>query len=111
MKVLVCDSIAQEGIDILKNSGLDVVEKTGLKEDELIKEIKTYDGVIVRSSTKITSKVVEAAENLKVIGRAGVGLDNVDLETATKKGIIVMNTPLGNTISTAEHTMALMLSI
>ncbi|MDD5613537.1 MAG: phosphoglycerate dehydrogenase [Candidatus Omnitrophica bacterium] len=111
MKVLVCDSIAKEGVDILKNSGLDVVQKTGLKEDELIKEIKSYDGVIVRSSTKITSKVIEAAENLKVIGRAGVGLDNVDLETATKNGIIVMNTPLGNTVSTAEHTMALMLSL
>jgi len=111
VKVLVSDNIAQDGIDILTESGIEVIKKTGLSEDELIREIKGYDGIVIRSGTKIKSSIIEAADSLKVIGRAGVGLDNVDVDAATKKGIIVMNTPLGNTISTAEHTMALILAL
>ncbi|MDP8234475.1 MAG: phosphoglycerate dehydrogenase [Candidatus Saelkia tenebricola] len=110
-KVLISDNLAPEGIEILKDAGLDVVVKTGLKPDELKEEIKSYDGIVIRSATKLTADIIKEADNLKIIGRAGVGLDNVDLDVATKKGIIVMNTPLGNTISTAEHTMTLMLAL
>ncbi|MDP8216475.1 MAG: phosphoglycerate dehydrogenase [Candidatus Kaelpia imicola] len=111
VKVLVGDNIAQDGIDILTKAGIEVTKKTGLSEEELVKEIKGYDGIIIRSGTKVKSSIIDAADSLKVIGRAGVGLDNVDVDAATKKGVIVMNTPLGNTISTAEHTMAVILAL
>ncbi len=111
VKVLVSDNIAQDGIDILTNSGIEAVKKTGLSEEELIKEIKGYDGIIIRSGTRVNASIIGAADKLKVVGRAGVGLDNVDVNAATKKGVIVMNTPLGNTISTAEHTMAVILAL
>ncbi len=110
MKVLVSDSISQNGLDILKKAGLEVDMKK-LSPDELIREIKGYEGLIIRSATKVTSEVINAGDKLKVIGRAGSGLDNVDKEAATKKGIVVMNTPGGNTITTAEHTIALILSL
>lgn len=111
MKVLVSDSISSKGVDILKNAGLEVDVKTGLPPDELKKIIGEYEALIVRSATKATAEIIEAAKNLKVIGRAGSGLDNVDKNAATKRGIVVMNTPGGNTITTAEHTMALILSM
>ncbi len=110
-KVLVADPIAQRGIDELSNGGLlDVTVKLGLKPDELLAIIGEFQGLVVRSETKATAKVIEAATHLKVIGRAGVGVDNVDVDAATKRGIIVMNTPGGNTISTAEHAFSLMVS-
>ena len=108
MKVLVSDNISAKGVEILKKAGLEVDVKTGMKPEEIMAAIADYHGLIVRSATKVTSKIIEAASNLKVIGRAGSGLDNVDLTAATKKGIVVMNTPGGNTITTAEHTFALM---
>ncbi|NTU41504.1 MAG: phosphoglycerate dehydrogenase [Nitrospirales bacterium] len=111
MKVLVSDSISSNGIDILKNAGLEVDVKTGLKPEELKAIIGDYHALIVRSATKATAEIIEAATNLKVIGRAGSGLDNVDKAAASKKGIVVMNTPGGNTITTAEHTIAMMFSI
>lgn len=111
MKVLISDSISQRGIDILTRAGLEVDVKTGLSPEELKACIGDYDGLIIRSATKVTAAVIEAATNLKVIGRAGSGLDNVDKAAATKKGIVVMNTPGGNTITTAEHTIALMFSL
>ncbi|MBI4697910.1 MAG: phosphoglycerate dehydrogenase [Nitrospirae bacterium] len=111
MKVLVSDSISANGVDILKKAGLEVDVKTGLPPDELKKIIGEYDGLIVRSATKATAEIIGAARNLKVIGRAGSGLDNVDKAAATKSGIVVMNTPGGNTVTTAEHTMALLLSM
>ncbi|NWF51545.1 MAG: phosphoglycerate dehydrogenase [Nitrospirae bacterium] len=111
MKVLVSDNLSTKGIEILKKAGIDVDIKTGLKPEELLEIIVNYHGLIVRSATKVTSKIIEAASNLKVIGRAGSGLDNVDIIAATKKGIVVMNAPGGNTITTAEHTMALMFSL
>lgn len=111
MKVLISDNISEKGIAILKNAGLDVDVKIGLKPEELKKEIKNYDALIVRSATKVNSDIIDAAENLKVIGRAGSGLDNVDKNASTKRGIVVMNTPGGNTITTAEHTIALLLSM
>ncbi len=112
MKILVSDPLAEKGLEILrreKNCQLDLKPK--LPPEDLKRIIKDYDGLIIRSGTKVTKEIIEAAENLKVIGRAGVGLDNVDLEAATKKGIIVMNTPGGNTISTAEHTISLILAL
>ena len=111
MKVLVSDNLSQKGVEILKKAGLDVEVKTGMKPDELAENISNYHGLIVRSATKVTSKIIDAASNLRVIGRAGSGLDNVDITAATKKGVVVMNTPGGNTITTAEHTIALMFAL
>ena len=111
LKVLICDNISSKCIDILRGAGLEVDIKVGLKAEELKACIGDYHGLIVRSATKVTSEIIDAAENLKVIGRAGSGLDNVDKAAATKKGIVVMNTPGGNTITTAEHTIALMVSL
>ena len=111
MKVLISDNISAKGIEILKKAGLDVDVKTGMKSEELMAVIGDYQGLVVRSATKVTSKIIEAASNLKVIGRAGSGLDNVDVTAATKKGIVVMNAPGGNTITTAEHSFALMCSM
>src|SRR5512136_1946893 len=110
MKVLVADPIAPEGIEILKKQA-DVDVKTGLKPEELISIIGQYEGLMVRSETKVTQKVIEAAHKLQVIARAGVGVDNIDVEAATQRGIIVINAPTGNTVSAAEHTIALMLAL
>jgi D-3-phosphoglycerate dehydrogenase len=110
-KIFVADSISSKGVEALSSDGLfEVIVKTGLQEAELIQAIQGCDALIVRSQTKVTKKVIEAATSLKVIGRAGVGIDNVDVEVATKHGIIVMNAPGGNTISTAEHAFTLLLS-
>lgn len=112
MKVLVADSISPTGIEILKNEkGLKVDVNIGLSKEDLIKIIPAYEALIIRSATKVTADVIEAATNMKVIGRAGIGVDNVDLHAAGKKGIIVMNTPEGNVITTAEHAIALMMSM
>lgn len=111
MKVLVSDSISDNGVEILRKAGLEVDVKTGLKPDELKACIGQYHGLIVRSATKATAEIIGAANNLKVIGRAGSGLDNVDRIAASKKGIVVMNTPGGNTITTAEHAVAMMFSL
>ena len=111
-KILVSDPLAQEGVDILKKvKEFQVDVKLKLPPEELKKIIKDYDGLLVRSETKVTKDIIDAAANLKVIGRAGVGLDNIDLASASKRGIIVMNTPGGNTMSTAEHAVSLMLSL
>jgi len=112
MRILVSDKLANEGVEILKaEKGFEVDVKTGLKPEELKKIIKDYDAIIIRSATKLKADIIEAADNLKFIGRAGVGLDNVDLKAATKKGIVAINTPAGNTTSTAEQTMALILAL
>jgi len=111
MKVLISDNISQKCIDILKNAGLAVDVKIGMKPEELKASIGEYHGLVIRSATKVTSEIIDAARNLKVIGRAGSGLDNVDKVAATKKGIVVMNTPGGNTITTAEHTIAHIVSL
>lgn len=111
-KVLVADPISERGVSELAEGGLlDITVKTGLKEDELLEIIGDYSALVVRSQTKATARLLEAAKSLKVIGRAGVGVDNVDVDASTKRGIIVMNTPGGNTISTAEHAFSLMVSI
>ncbi|MBF0519609.1 MAG: phosphoglycerate dehydrogenase [Nitrospirae bacterium] len=111
MRVLVSDNISERGLEILKSAGLEVDVKPGMSADELKGCIADYDGIVIRSATKLTADVIGLAEKLKVIGRAGSGLDNVDKAAATKKGIVVMNTPGGNTITTAEHTIALLFSI
>lgn len=111
-KILVADTLAEEGLEILKTEkGVSIDIKTGLNPEGLSKIIKGYDAVIVRSATRITKEVIDSAKGLKVIGRAGVGLDNVDVEEASKCGIIVMNVPGGNTISTCEHTMSMLLAL
>jgi len=112
IKILVSDQLSQEGLKILKDiKEFQVDVNTELKPEALKDVIKDYDALIVRSATKVTKDIISAAAKLKVIGRAGVGLDNVDLESATQKGIIVMNTPAGNTISTAEHTVSMILAL
>ena len=110
MKVLVSDPLAEEGVRRLE-SGAEVDVLTTLTPEELVKKIKGYDALVIRSGTKVTAEIINASDRLKVIGRAGVGIDNVDVEAATKKGIIVLNTPGGNTISAAEHTIAMILSL
>lgn len=111
-KILVSDSLSEEGLKILTGSKDFIVDvKTGLKTPELKSIIGEYDALVVRSATKVTQEIIEAGAKLKIIGRAGVGLDNVDLKAATAKGIIVMNTPGGNTISTAEHTMSMIMAL
>ncbi len=111
MKVLVSDNISPKGVDILKKAGLEVDVKTGLKPEELKSIIGEYDALVIRSATKVTAEIIEAADKLKVIGRAGTGVDNVDKIAATKKGIVVMNTPGGNTITTAEHAIAMLFAL
>lgn len=112
MKVLVCDPISEKGLDILtREPGVEVDVKLKMTEDEICAIAHDYQAIIVRSETKITKKIFEKATQLKVVGRAGVGIDNIDVETATLKGVVVVNTPDGNTIAAAEHTLALMLAL
>ena len=111
MKVLITDSIDQEGIDILAaEEGIEVVEDYSLNETDLAGAIGPYHALITRSGTDVTAEVIGKAENLRVIGRAGVGVDNVDIESASRRGIIVMNAPTGNTLAATEHTLAMMLA-
>ena len=110
MRVLVADPIAPEGIEILKKHA-EVDVKTGLKPEELISIIGEYEGLMVRSETKVTAKVIEAGKKLQVIARAGVGIDNIDVEAATQRGIVVVNAPTANTMAAAEHSIALMLAL
>ncbi len=111
-KILVSDKLAKEGLEIIKKfDEFELVYKTDLSKEDLLKEIKDASGLIVRSATKVNADVISASEKLQVVARAGVGLDNVDINKATEKGIVVMNTPGGNTTSTAEHAIALLFSI
>ena len=111
-KVLITDKIPEAGLQVLREGALlEVDVKTGLDEAGLIQALPSYDGVVIRSGTRLTAKALEAAVNLKVVGRAGVGVDNVDVEAATRLGIIVMNTPDGNTKSTCEHTVAMLMAL
>ena len=110
-KVLIADSISQRGVDELSRDGaIEVVIKAGLSEKELIDLIPCFSALVVRSQTKVTADILNAGAKLRVVGRAGVGVDNVDVETATRRGIIVLNAPGGNTVSTAEHAFSLLLS-
>jgi D-3-phosphoglycerate dehydrogenase len=107
IKVLIADDLSEKAIQILKDNDISFDVRTGLKQEELKGIIKDYDALIVRSATKVTKDIIEEAEKLKIIGRAGIGVDNVDVAAATQKGIIVMNTPQGNALAAAEHTIGL----
>src|SRR6187549_2466205 len=110
-KVLISDQMDPRAAAIFRERGIEVDEKPGLTPEELAAIIGDYDGLAIRSSTKVTRDIIDAATNLKVIGRAGIGVDNVDIPAATSKGIVVMNTPFGNSITTAEHAIALMFAL
>ncbi|MDR4495464.1 MAG: phosphoglycerate dehydrogenase [Nitrospirales bacterium] len=111
MNILVSDSLSSRGVEVLERAGFSVSVKTKLSKEELLQEIPNYEALIVRSATKVTKEVIEAGGRLRIIGRAGTGLDNVDSDAATRRGIVVMNTPGGNTITTAEHTMSMIASM
>lgn len=107
-KVLIGDTLSPAAVEIFNQRGIETDIKTGLSTDELVKIIADYDGLVVRSACKPNAEVIAAAKNLKVIGRAGIGVDNIDIKAATAKGVVVMNTPFGNAITTAEHAIAMM---
>jgi len=112
MKVLVSDALSEVGVKIFQETpGIEVDVITGLYPEELKEIIGKYDALVIRSATKVTEDIIMAASNLKVIGRAGIGLDNVDIPVASRQGIVVMNTPYGNTITTAEHTIAMIMAL
>lgn len=111
MKILVSDSVEATCAEILESYGIEVHARPNLSKEEILECIGEYEGLIVRSSTQVTAELIAAGTRLKVVGRAGAGVDNIDVEAATRRGIIVMNTPGGNTISTAEHTMSLLLAL
>ncbi len=110
-RVLISDKLSPAAVEIFKNRGIEADVKTSLTPDELLAIIKDYDGLAVRSNTKVTAAVIAAAPNLKVIGRAGIGVDNVDVEAATARGVVVMNTPFGNAITTAEHAISMLMTL
>src|SRR5256885_1537443 len=110
-RVLIADSLSPTAVQIFKDRGIETEGKTGLDGDQLIAIVGHYDGLAVRSATRVTAEVIAAAERLKVIGRAGIGVDNIDVSAATARGVIVMNTPFGNSITAAEHTIALLLAL
>ncbi|NLI74031.1 MAG: phosphoglycerate dehydrogenase [Euryarchaeota archaeon] len=111
-KLLVTDPLSEEGLEMLRKGGqVQVDVRPSIPHDELLTILADYDALVIRSGTKVTAEVIEAGKNLKVVGRAGVGVDNVDVKAATRRGILVMNTPSANIISAAEHTMAMMLSL
>ena len=109
-KVLISDKLSPRAAKIFKERGVDVDVKPGLSPEELLNIIGDYDGLAIRSATKVTKEVLDAAANLKVVGRAGIGIDNVDIGAATNRGVIVMNTPHGNSVTTAEHAIAMILA-
>ena len=112
-KVLVSDKLSETAVQIFRDNGIDVTfdPTIGKDKERLLEVIKDYDGLAIRSATKVSEKVLDHAPNLKVIGRAGIGVDNVDIPAASRKGVIVMNTPFGNSITTAEHAIAMMLAV
>ncbi|MGL5011301.1 MAG: NAD(P)-dependent oxidoreductase, partial [Paracoccaceae bacterium] len=112
-RVLVSDELSETAVQIFRDRGVEVdyMPKLGKDKDALLAVIDQYDGLAIRSATKATEKLLEKAARLKVIGRAGIGVDNVDIPAASKKGVIVMNTPFGNSITTAEHAIAMMFAV
>ncbi|HEV2705861.1 MAG TPA: phosphoglycerate dehydrogenase [Pyrinomonadaceae bacterium] len=111
IKILVSDDVSEGGLEPLRAAGFAVEKRTGLKGDELAEALRACDGLVVRSETKVTAQLMEAAGSLRAVGRAGVGVDNIDVQAATARGIVVMNAPDGNTMTTAEHTLALLLAL
>ncbi len=110
-RVLIADALSDAAVTIFRERGIDTDVKVGLKPDELLAIVGAYDGIALRSATKVTAAVIAAAPNLKVVGRAGIGVDNIDVAAATARGVVVMNTPHGNSITTAEHALAMMFAL
>ena len=111
VRVLISDQMDPRAAAIFRERGIAVDEITGQTPDELAAMIHAYDGLAIRSSTKVTPAILDAATRLKVVGRAGIGVDNVDIASATQRGVVVMNTPFGNSITTAEHAIALIFAL
>jgi D-3-phosphoglycerate dehydrogenase len=110
-KVLISDSLSPAAVEVFEGHGIDVDFKAGMSPDELIACIGEYDGLAVRSATKVNKDLLAAATNLKIVGRAGIGVDNIDVDEATERGVVVMNTPFGNSITTAEHAVAMIFTL
>ena len=110
-KVLISDKLAKEAVDIFVEAGIEVDFKPGLSADEIAEIIGDYDGLAIRSATKVTPELLARADKLKIVGRAGIGVDNVDLAAATDAGVVVMNTPFGNAVTTAEHAISMLLAL
>src|SRR5919202_4564887 len=111
MKIFVADDVSENGLEPLRSAGFTVEKRTGLAAEELLEAVRDCEGLVVRSETKVTPALMDAARSLRVVGRAGVGVDNIAVAEATARGIIVMNAPDGNTITTAEHTIALLVAL
>src|SRR5712692_5623051 len=111
MHILVSDDVSDRGLQPLRDAGFALEKKAGLAPDDLREAVRDCDALIVRSETKVTAELMDAAKKLRVIGRAGVGVDNIDVPAATARGVVVMNAPDGNTITTAEHTIALLVAL
>ena len=111
LKVLICDKMNSQAAEVFRERGIEVDVATGLSPAELIEKIGAYDGLALRSATTVTEAAIAAADNLKVVGRAGIGVDNIDVEAATRRGIVVMNTPSGNAVTTAEHAIAMLFAL
>ena len=110
-KVLISDKLSPKAAEIFRDRGIAVDFRPGLAGDELLVAIRDVDGLAIRSATTVTADLMDAAKNLKVVGRAGIGVDNVDVNAATQRGVVVMNTPFGNSVTTAEHAIAMMMSL
>ena len=110
-RVLICDKLEPSGLDLLKQAGLEVDNRPGLKGDDLKAALRAADGCIVRSGTRLTAELLEEPGKLRAVARAGVGVDNIDVAAATRRGIVVMNTPGGNTVSAAEQTITLLMAL
>ncbi|MDI7266782.1 MAG: NAD(P)-dependent oxidoreductase, partial [Myxococcota bacterium] len=111
VRVLVADDLSDNGIAVLREAGLDVEVRTALKGGALREALRGVHALVVRSATKVDAAALEGADSLRVIGRAGIGVDNVDVPAASRRGIVVMNTPSGNAVTTAEHAIALMMAL
>src|SRR5262245_35658437 len=111
-RVLIADDLSPRGVELLRaGKGIEVDVKVGLKPAELLQIVGGYQGLVVRSATKVTAEVLEAATQLKIVGRAGIGVDNIDVKSASRRGVIVENTPSGNAVTTAEHALCLLLAM
>ena len=112
MKVLISDNLHAKGVAIFENApNIEVINRPGMPPEEFMEVVQDVEGLVIRSATKVTDKVLEVATRLKVVGRAGTGLDNVNIPEATKRGVVVMNTPGGNTVTTGEHAVSMMLAL
>src|SRR5215210_62296 len=111
MKIFVADDVSESGLEPLRAAGFALEKRTGLSPGELREAVRDCEGLVVRSETKVTAELMDSALRLRAVGRAGVGVDNIDVQAATARGVVVMNAPDGNTITTAEHTIAMLIAL